>query len=179
MQSKPCNAILPLKSPISNDSPEDVIKNTLDCISSIVVDVVEPMTKKSKKTKEKTEDEELKDLNENEVSEYLAQNKNNIILVFGQKIYTSNRSEIKTNIKKQENIFVDDSGKKYYQIIGRHLIDEEDIKYIGNKDLSIFNISTLKNVIRVTNKSSPLRHSRSIYSVDSYTTEEYVEMLKE
>jgi hypothetical protein len=180
MQSKPCNAILPLKSPITEDESNDVMKNTLDCVSQIVTESLEDITK-NKKKKNKKEDnmEEHKDLSEKEVSEFLTQDKNNIILVFGQKIYTGHRTEIKSNIKKQENIFVDDTGKKYYQIIGRHLIDEDDIKSIINKDLSIFNISTLKNVIRVTNKTSPLKHSRSVYSVDPYTKEEYSEMINE
>ncbi len=184
MKKNPCNAILPLKSPVLGSENTVSFADTVECISEIAKDLSDTILKDSKKdkkskTKKSEIEEPVKDLTEKEVIEYLSQNKDNIILVFGQKIYTAYRSEIKSNIKKQENIFVDDSGKKYFQIIGRHLIDEDDIKYITNKDLSIFNISTLKNVIRVTNKTSPLKHSRSIYSVDPYNKEEYIEMLKD
>jgi len=183
MKKSPCNATLPLKSSITQSENVVSFLETVEILSNITNDLNDTILKNSKKDKkfkdEKESEEILKDLNEKDVVEYLSQDKDNIILVFGQKIYTAHRSEIKSNIKKQENIFVDDTGKKYFQIIGRHLIDEDDIKSIIKKGLSIFNISTLKNVIRVTNKTSPLKNSRSIYSVDPYTKEEYVEMLNE
>jgi hypothetical protein len=171
MQSKACNAILPLKpgtTPVM--SSEELIKNTLECITDI---------SKEKKSKTKNKEETPKDLSEKDVMEYLSEKKDNIILVFGQKIQLAHRNDIKKNLKKDENIFTDESDKKYFQINGRHLIEEDDIKYIKNSNFSIFNISTLKNVVRTTTKGSPIKHSRSVYSVDAYNKDEYNEMLKE
>ena len=147
MQCKPCEASIPLKSCL-----------TLDSCS---------------KEKECTPEE----LNEHEVLSFISENKDNIILVFGQKIYPMQRSLIRKNIKKDENIFLDDTNNKYFQIMGRHLIDDKEIKDVTNKDLSIFNISTLKNVIRVKNKNSNIYSSRSIYHVEPYTVQEYEEMI--
>jgi hypothetical protein len=117
------------------------------------------------------------ELNEHEVLKFLSENKDNIILVFGQKIYPMKRSIIRSNIKKDDNIFIDDENNKYYQIMGRHLIDNTEIKDIINKDLSIFNISTLKNVMRVKNKNNNIYSSRSIYHVEPYTVQEYEEII--
>jgi hypothetical protein len=150
MDCKPCNAVLPLIVP-TEAKPVD---NDIEKIDN-------------------------KELGELDVIDYLEKDKDNIILVFGHKIYSAHRSVIRNSIKKPENIFSDDDGKIYYQIIGRHLIDDTEIKCLTNKKLSIFNISTLKNVLKLKNKISPMVHSRSVYSVDAYTIEEYQEILKE
>jgi hypothetical protein len=145
MQCKPCEASIPLKSCLTLDS--------------------------CNKEKECAPEE----LNEHEVLSFLSENKDNIILVFGQKIYPMQRSIIRKNIKKEENIFTDEQNNKYFQIMGRHLIDDKEIKDITDKKLSIFNISTLKNVVRVKNKSASF--SRSVYHVEPYTVQEYEEMI--
>ena len=139
----------------------------------------ESMKKREEESMKKREEEDEfdnKELDEKDVEKYLMENKDNIILVFGQKIYRGHRSLIKKSIKQLENIFSDDSGKIYYQVMGRHLVDENEIKCLVNKRLSIFNISTLKNVIKVTNKKSPIIHSRGVYTVDAYTLDEYQEI---
>jgi hypothetical protein len=124
-----------------------------------------------------TPPEAQQELSETDVVEYIKEHKNNIILVFGQKVSCFSRDEIKKNIKKPETIFTGEDGKKYYQLIGRHLIEEEDFKPINSKSFSIFNISTLNNVVRVTG-SNNLKQTRSVYSVEPYTLEEYEEILK-
>jgi hypothetical protein len=132
-----------------------------------------------RKEEEKREEEmnEDKELDEKDVEKYLLSHKDNIILVFGHKIYSGHRSVIKKSIKQPENIFTDESGKVYYQVMGRHLVDDVEIKCLLKDRLSIFNISTLKNVIKVTNKVSPMIHSRGVYSIDAYTLDEYQEIL--
>jgi hypothetical protein len=171
MECKPCNAVLPLLIPIGGTCCEETPKEveTEKCLKK---------TKKVSIKEEIVEEIENKELNEQDVEEYLQKDKDNIILVFGHKIYSAHRSVIRKTIKQPENIFVDDAGKIYYQILGRHLVDDVEIKCLTNKRLSIFNISTLKNVIRAPNKASPMIHSRSVYSVDAYTLEEYQEILK-
>ena len=119
------------------------------------------------------------ELNEHQVLEFLSKDKDNIIIVFGQKIFPMQRSIIRSNIKKVDNIFFDDENNKYFQIMGRHLIDDKEIKDIVDKNLSIFNISTLKNVVRVKSKNSTIYASRSVYHVEPYTVKEYEELLKE
>ena len=173
MECKPCNAVLPLLIPVAgiccNEPEKEMDKKEVS------------KTPKRVSIKEENEEENIenKELNEKDVIEYLMKDKDNIILVFGHKIYSAHRSVIRSSIKKPDNIFVDDSGKIYYQIMGRHLIDDVEIKCLINKRLSIFNISTLKNVLRLKNKASPAIHSRSVYSVDAYTIDEYQEILKE
>lgn len=152
MDAKPVEAVIPLKIPLNIVPP--------------VPEVVEPEVYQG-------------NLDEYQVSKILTENKNSIILVFGQKVYTANRSDIRKNIKNPENIFVDSAGKKYFQIFGRHLVDEDEIKAITNRNLSIFNISTLKDVVRVNTKASPINVSRSVYKVDPYTVDEYNEILNE
>jgi hypothetical protein len=147
MQCKPCEAVIPLK---------------------MLVEVKPPSAEKECI---------IEELNEHQVLEFLSQNKDNIIVVFGQKIYPMQRSVIRKNIKKDENIFIDESENKYYQIVGRHLIDDKEIKDIIDKNLSIFNISTLKNVIRVKSKNNSLYAPRSVYNVEPYTVKEYEEMI--
>ncbi len=121
--------------------------------------------------------EAQQELSETDVVEYIKEHKNNIILVFGQKVSCFSRDEIKKNIKKPETIFTGEDSKKYYQLIGRHLIEEEDFKSINSKSFSIFNISTLNNVVKVTG-SNNLKQTRSVYNVEPYTLEEYEEILK-
>jgi len=122
---------------------------------------------------------EEENLSEHDVLKYLSEKSDNIIMVLGQKVYRMNRSSIKYSIKKPENIFVDSEGKKFYQIVGRHLVDEDEIKFITSKKLSIYNISTLKNVVKVNSKGNPILMSRSVYNVEPYTVEEYKEMVSE
>ncbi len=179
MQCRTINTILPLNFPVVKkvriqvEEPIQVVAETTAAVATAAVEAVADLVENIINP----DILEEKDLTEHQILEYLSQDKDNIILVFGQKIYTGHRSEIRKNIKKQENIYVDSNGKKYFQIVGRHLIDEEDIKYITSKKLSIFNISTLKNVIKVNNKATPLSSSRGVYSVEPYTKDEYQEML--
>jgi hypothetical protein len=154
---------------IQEEEPVNVIAETIEKVIEPVAELIDNVVNNSSL--------EEKDLTEHQILEYLSQDRDNIILVFGQKIYTGHRSEIKKNIKKQENIYVDSTGNKYFQIVGRHLIDEADIKFITSKKLAIFNISTLKNVIKVNNKATPLSSSRGVYSVEPYSKDEYQEML--
>ena len=66
----------------------------------------------------------------------------NIIISFGQNITGYSRSEIKKNSQNIGNIYKDDKGDKYIQIVGRHLIKAENLEFIIDENFSIFDIST-------------------------------------
>lgn len=113
--------------------------------------------------------EDKEEFNENDLKRYLSKSSENIVLVFGQKIVFETRSNIRKNMIK----LLDSENASYFQIVGRHLVNEEDYKKILDKTYAIYNISTMKDVRKVHNENQDNNHNRSIYDVDAYTVEEY------
>jgi len=97
----------------------------------------------------------------------------NIIISFGQNITGYSRSEIIKNSLSTSNIYKDDKGNKYIQIVGRHLIKAENLEFIEDENFSIFDMCTLIDVVLVTNLESGARQKRSYYEIKAYTIDEY------
>jgi hypothetical protein len=118
-------------------------------------------------------------MEEDDVIKYLRKNKDNIIVVFGQKIHTMKRSEIKKTLSNPDFCYIGEDTKRYYQILGRPLLSKENMLKIIDRNFSIFNISLLINVIKVFSDSKPKHiHNRSIYELEAYGAEDY-EMLEQ
>lgn len=118
-------------------------------------------------------------MEEKDVIKYLKRNKDNIIIAFGQKIHCSKRSEIKSMMENKSFCYTCKDKKKFYQVMGRHLVSKNNIDKITNNKFSIFNISLLVNVISVSSEEEPERkHNRSVYDVDAYSASEYEKLDK-
>lgn len=113
------------------------------------------------------EAEDEKQADEADIVEFLA-DPDNILIAYGQKIIGHSRQEIADLSKDANNIYVDENKNKYIQIVGRHLIPFKEIKMFQNMNYSIFNVSTLLNVILVTNISTGARQKRSYYELKSF-----------
>jgi len=112
---------------------------------------------------------------EKDIIEYLDSSPNNILVVFGHTNKFIKRSELKKLFNLPEYKFTAEDGKRYYQILNRPLISEENMKKIIDKKYSIYNIHVLTNVIKVFNDNQPTNiHMRSVYEIDPYTLEEYI-----
>lgn len=112
--------------------------------------------------------ENEKQADENDIVEFLSDS-DNILIAYGQKIIGHSRKEIVDLSKDSNNIYIDENKNKYIQIVGRHLIPFKDMKMFQNVNYSIFNISTLLNVILVTNISTGARQKRSYYELKHFT----------
>lgn len=114
------------------------------------------------------EEEKKEEATEHDIIEFLEE-PDNILIVYGQKITGHSRTEVLELCRNPANIYKDEEGKKYVQIAGRHLIKYEDLAYINDPEFSIFNVSTLLNVILVINSSTAARQKRSFYELKYYS----------
>ena len=113
-------------------------------------------------------------MEEKDVIRYLKRSKDNIIVVFGQKIYCLKRSQVKEDSNDPSFCYTGEDGKRYHQILGRPLIAKEQLTKIASSSYSIFDLSVLLNVIRVFSDSDPGHiHNRSIYKIDAYSATDY------
>jgi hypothetical protein len=117
------------------------------------------------------EAEDEKQADESDIVEFLA-DPDNILIAYGQKIIGHSRQEIADLSKDVNNVYIDENKNKYIQIVGRHLIPFKELKMFQNMNYSIFNVSTLLNVILVTNISTGARQKRSYYELKSFRKED-------
>ena len=111
---------------------------------------------------------------EKDVKKYLKKSKDNIIIAFGHNVNFVNRSEIKDVLSNPMYCYTGEDNKRYYQVIGRPLLSEENINKILDNNYSIFNISVLTNVIKVFSDAETSNiHTRSTYDVEHYTKNDY------
>jgi hypothetical protein len=114
-------------------------------------------------------------MDEKEVTKYLKKSKDNVIIVFGQKIHCVKRSKVREMLSNPMFCYTGEDTQRYYQILGRPLLSRENMNKILDAKYSIFNISLLVNVIKVFSDQLPHKiHNRSIYNVDAYNYEEYM-----
>jgi hypothetical protein len=114
-------------------------------------------------------------LDEENIADYLRENPDNIILNFGETVNCTTRSNLQVMIDNPQHNYQDMHGNKYVQIIGRYLIEAKDIPKFMDDGRSIYNISTLINVINVFSDANPgHKHNRSVYDVQAYTVEDLV-----
>lgn len=114
---------------------------------------------------------------EKDIIDFLKESKNHMVIVLGQKINYCNRNDIIANSKKREFQYCDKTGNKYYQVFGRQLVNEKDMNLITNPKNSIFNVSTLKDVVKMKNLPDSPFHPRSYYEVEAYRVEDYMSMI--
>jgi hypothetical protein len=113
--------------------------------------------------------------NENDIEEFL-KDPDNIIVAFGQTLTGYSRNEISALSEKKVNKYKDDKDNKFIQVVGRHLIREQDLDLILNPEFCIFDICTLIDVVLVTNAETGARQKRSYYKVKAYTLMEYMKL---
>ena len=112
---------------------------------------------------------------EKDIIKYLGENADNVLIVFGHSNKFMKRSELRALFKLPEYKFTAEDGNRYYQILNRPLISEENMKKILSRKYSIYNIHVLTNVIKVFSDNHPQHiHMRSIYEIDPYTLDEYL-----
>jgi hypothetical protein len=112
---------------------------------------------------------------EKDVAKYLNKSKDNILVVFGHNDKFMKRTELRNLFKQPEYKFTAEDGNRYYQVLNRPLISEENMKKLLNKKYSIYNIHVLVNVIKVFSDNQPQDiHKRSIYDIEPYTLEDYL-----
>ena len=114
---------------------------------------------------------------EKDIIEYLKESNNHMVIVLGQKINFCNRNDIIANSRKRECQYCDKTGNKYYQVFGRQLVNEKDMNLITNPKNSIFNVSTLKDVVKMKNLPDSPFQPRSYYEVEAYKVEDYMSMV--
>lgn len=118
-------------------------------------------------------------LDEDNIADYLRENPDNIILNFGETVNCTTRSNLQVMIDNPQHNYQDINGNKYVQIIGRYLIEEKDVIKFMDIGRSIYNISTLINVISVFSEANPgHKHNRSVYDVQAYTIEDLVNSMQ-
>jgi hypothetical protein len=114
---------------------------------------------------------------EKDIIRYLKRSKDNIIIAFGHNINLVKRSDIKKALETPRYCYTGEDSTRYYQIIGRPLLSEPNMKKILNPDYSIFNISLLMNVLKVFSDFEPMYiHNRSIYDVEAFHKDDYMKV---
>lgn len=114
-------------------------------------------------------------MNEKDVIKYLNKTKDNVLIVFGHTTYFTKRSILRKMFKDPVYCFTGDDAKRYYQIINRPLISENDMKNMLDKNYCIYNVHVLVNVLKVFNDIDPQNiHMRSVYEIENYTLEDYM-----
>jgi hypothetical protein len=114
---------------------------------------------------------------EKDVIRYLNRSKDNIIIAFGHNINFVKRSDIKKALKTPKFCYTGEDTARYYQIISRPLLSEENMKKILDTNYSIFNVSVLVNVLKVFSDYEPTHiHNRSIYDVEAFHKDDYIKM---
>jgi hypothetical protein len=112
---------------------------------------------------------------EKDIIRYLEESTDNVLVVFGHSTNFVKRSQLRGAFKSPTHRFTGDDTKKYYQILNRPLVSEDDMKKLLNKNYSIYNVHVLVNVLRVFSDSDPVHiHHRSVYEIEPYTLEEYL-----
>ena len=112
---------------------------------------------------------------EKDVAKYLDSSTDNILVVFGHTDKFMKRTELRNLFKQPEYKFTAEDGKRYYQVLNRPLISEENMKKLLNKKYSIYNIHVLVNVVKVFSDNHPQYiHMRSVYEIEPYTLEDYL-----
>lgn len=135
-----------------------------------------PKTPRKKRTPNPKNDESPTTeliLDEENIVDYLKENPDNIILNFGETVNCTTRSNLQIMIDNSQHNYQDMHGNKYVQITGRYLIEVKDVPKIMDSERSIYNISTLINVINVFSEANPgHKHNRSVYDVQAYSVED-------
>ena len=117
-------------------------------------------------------------LDESNIAEYLRENPDNIIVMFGETLNCTTRSSLENMINNPQHVYTGSDGKRYVQIIGRYLIDYKDVPLVLDPSRSIYNFPTLVNVVNVYSESNPsYKHNRSVYEIQGYTVDDLVASL--
>lgn len=114
-----------------------------------------------------------KHYDEKDIDCFLKESKNNMIVVLGQKVNLCHRTEIVANAKNKDFQYIDKDGNMYYQILGRHAVNQKGLDLLVNPSYAIFNISTLIDVKKMKTHKDSTYYPRSFYDVEAYKRDDY------
>ena len=114
-------------------------------------------------------------MGEKDIVRYLDESTDNILIVFGHNTNFVKRSQLRGAFRSPTYRFTGDDTKKYYQILNRPLVSEDNMKKLLDKNYCIYNVHVLVNVLRVFSDDKPAHiHNRSVYEIEPYTLDEYL-----